>query len=68
MADDLATGRLVVADAAGPVGIAFGRLAPSHLVTGATEVMRLFALVAPGVPAIHVEEALALGVECLVEA
>lgn len=64
-ADELPAGRLVVADAAGVVGILFGRLATSHLVTGETTAMRLFSIRAPGVPEIHVEEALWTCVECL---
>jgi hypothetical protein len=57
----------VVADAEQPVAVLFGRLAPSHLVTGDTTVTRLFSVQAPGVPSIHVEEALFTCVECLGE-
>lgn len=64
-ADELPPGRLAVADGAGAVGILFGRLAPSHLVTRHTRTTRLFAVRAPAVPAIHVEEALFTCVECL---
>lgn len=64
-ADELPSGRLAVADGAGAVGILFGRLAPSHLVTRATTRTRLFAVRAPAVPQIHVEEALDTCVECL---
>ena len=67
-ADELPVGRLVIADAAGTVGILFGPLAKSHLVTGDTTAMRLFSVRAPGVPAIHVEEALWTCVECLTAA
>jgi DNA/RNA-binding domain of Phe-tRNA-synthetase-like protein len=65
LADELPGGRLVVADAAGAVGILFGRLARSHLVTRATQATRLFAVRAPTVPVIHVEEALDICVDCL---
>jgi DNA/RNA-binding domain of Phe-tRNA-synthetase-like protein len=51
-------GRLVVADAAGPVAVLFGNLAPGHGVTARTTRMRLFTVAVAGVPAIHVEEAL----------
>jgi DNA/RNA-binding domain of Phe-tRNA-synthetase-like protein len=51
-------GRLVVADAAGPVAVLFAELAPGHGVTGDTARMRLFTVQVAGVPAIHVEEAL----------
>jgi DNA/RNA-binding domain of Phe-tRNA-synthetase-like protein len=65
--DELPAGRLVVADARGPVAVLFGRLAPSHLVTGATTAMRLFSVQAPGVPPIHADEALWTCLECLAE-
>ena len=64
-ANELPGGRLVVADGAGVVGVLFGRLAESHLVTDSTEVTRLFAIRAPSVPAIHLDEALHICVECL---
>jgi DNA/RNA-binding domain of Phe-tRNA-synthetase-like protein len=57
-ANDLPAGRLVVADAAGPVGVLFGDLAPGREVSGRTTRLRLFAVGVAGVPAIHVEEAL----------
>jgi DNA/RNA-binding domain of Phe-tRNA-synthetase-like protein len=57
-ADDLPPGRLVVADAAGPVGVLFGEPDARHAVTRATERVRLFTLQVDGVPDIHVEEAL----------
>lgn len=57
-APGLAAGRLVVADAAGAVAILFGDIAPGHGVTAQTTRMRLFTVQVPGVPAIHVEEAL----------
>jgi DNA/RNA-binding domain of Phe-tRNA-synthetase-like protein len=64
-ADELPSGRLAVADTAVAVGILFGRLARSHLVTASTQATRLFAVRAPNVPAIHVEEALFTCAECL---
>ena len=64
-ADDLPTGRLVIADEARTVGVLFGRLASSHLVSKATTHTRLFAVRAPGVPAIHVDEALHTCIACL---
>lgn len=64
-ADELPEGRLVVADAAGVVAVLFGPLATSHLVTRATRAIRLFAVRAPSVPAVHVEEALWTCAECL---
>jgi DNA/RNA-binding domain of Phe-tRNA-synthetase-like protein len=51
-------GRLVVADAAGPLAILFGELAPGHGVTPASRELALFSVAVPGVPPIHVEEAL----------
>lgn len=66
-AHELPEGRLVVADAAGPVGILFGPLATSHLVTNETTTTRLFSIQAPGVPSIHVEEALFTCADCLLE-
>jgi DNA/RNA-binding domain of Phe-tRNA-synthetase-like protein len=58
LAPDLAPGRLVVADDGGPLAELFGELAPGHGVTPETTAMRLFSVQAPGVPGIHVEEAL----------
>jgi DNA/RNA-binding domain of Phe-tRNA-synthetase-like protein len=56
-ADELPDGRLVVADGEGVVGVLFGRLARSHLVTRETRATRLFSVRAPQVPEIHLEEA-----------
>jgi DNA/RNA-binding domain of Phe-tRNA-synthetase-like protein len=61
-------GRLVVADAEGPIAVLFGEVAPGHGVTNATRTVALFSIQVAGVPAIHVEEALwtcvgALGAE-----
>lgn len=57
-APEVRSGRLVVADAAGPVAVLFGELAPGHGVTSRTTRMRLFTVAVAGVPVIHVEEAL----------
>lgn len=54
----LAAGRLVIADAAAPVAVLLGEVAAAHAVTRATQCLALFALRVPGVPALHVEEAL----------
>ena len=51
-------GRIVVADASGPVAVLFGDVAPSHLPGRDSARLRLFAVAVPGVPALHVEEAL----------
>ncbi len=61
----LPSGRLVVADHAGPVAVLFGRLAPGHGVAPETTRMTLFAIRVAGVPPIHVEEALWTCVEVL---
>jgi DNA/RNA-binding domain of Phe-tRNA-synthetase-like protein len=65
LADDLPGGRLVLADEARTVGVLFGPLATSHLVTRETRATRLFAIRAPSVPSIHLEEALFTAAECL---
>jgi DNA/RNA-binding domain of Phe-tRNA-synthetase-like protein len=57
-AADLPGGRLVVADAAGAVAVLFGDVAQSHLPGRDTARLRLFTVAVPGVPALHVEEAL----------
>jgi DNA/RNA-binding domain of Phe-tRNA-synthetase-like protein len=57
-ADDLASGRLVVADRLGPVAVLFGAIAPDRLPSRGTERLLLFAVAAPGVPALFFEEAL----------
>lgn len=58
LAPDVPDGRLVVADDGGPVAELFGRIAADRAVGPATTALRLFSVQAPGVPAIHVEEAL----------
>jgi DNA/RNA-binding domain of Phe-tRNA-synthetase-like protein len=57
-AADLAPGRVVVADASAPVAVLFGDVAPSHRPARHSARLRLFAVAVPGVPALHVEEAL----------
>jgi DNA/RNA-binding domain of Phe-tRNA-synthetase-like protein len=54
----LPSGRLVVADLAGPVAELFGDVAPTHSVTEQTTRARLFTVQVEGVPDIHVSEAL----------
>jgi DNA/RNA-binding domain of Phe-tRNA-synthetase-like protein len=51
-------GRLVVADARGPVAELFGDPAPGCGVTAGSRALTLFSVAVPGVPPIHVEEAL----------
>jgi DNA/RNA-binding domain of Phe-tRNA-synthetase-like protein len=67
-ADDLAAGRIVVADGAGPVALLFGDIAPGHLPDRDTQRMLLFAVGAPGVPTLYFEEALYCCAEALDEA
>jgi DNA/RNA-binding domain of Phe-tRNA-synthetase-like protein len=54
----LPEGRLVVADADGPVAVLFGELARGHEPRKTTTRLVLFALQVPGVPALYAEEAL----------
>lgn len=54
----LPAGRLVVADADRVHALLFGPIAPGHAGDGRTPRVALFAVGVPGVPAIHVEEAL----------
>jgi DNA/RNA-binding domain of Phe-tRNA-synthetase-like protein len=58
LAHDVQPGRLVVADAGAPVAQLFGDVGAAHAVGPGTTMLRLFSVQAPGVPAIHVEEAL----------
>jgi len=51
-------GRLVVADPRGPVAVLFGDPAPGCGVTERCRELALFSVAVPGVPPIHVEEAL----------
>jgi DNA/RNA-binding domain of Phe-tRNA-synthetase-like protein len=64
-ANEVPRGRRVLADECGTVGVLFGTLATSHLVTKETRATRLFAIRAPSVPSIHLEEALFTCAECL---
>jgi DNA/RNA-binding domain of Phe-tRNA-synthetase-like protein len=66
-ADDLPPDRIVVADRAGPVAVLFGPTAPGRLPTRQTIRLLLFAVGAPGVPAMYFEEALYCCAEALDE-
>jgi DNA/RNA-binding domain of Phe-tRNA-synthetase-like protein len=57
-AHDVPAGRLVLADASGPVAVLFGRLSDRHAPGPQTRRLRLIAVGAPGVPEVHVDEAL----------
>jgi DNA/RNA-binding domain of Phe-tRNA-synthetase-like protein len=57
-APDLAPGRLVVADADDAVAVLFGDIAPSRRPGRDTARLRLFTVAVPGVPELHIEEAL----------
>jgi DNA/RNA-binding domain of Phe-tRNA-synthetase-like protein len=65
LAHDAQPGRLVVADASGPVAELFGEPAPAHAPGSSTTTLRLYAVQVAGVPAIHVEEAFWLASEAL---
>ncbi len=54
----LPEGRLVVADAEGPVAVLFGDVAPGHEPRAQTERVVLYAVQVPGVPDLYAEEAL----------
>ena len=56
--EGMPAGRLVVADVARPVAVLFGDIAAGAGVTERTREMVLFSVAVPGVPPIHVEEAL----------
>lgn len=56
--EKLAPGRLVVGDLQAVHAILFGPVAPGHEATPGTRRVALFSVGAPGVPAIHLEEAL----------
>lgn len=51
-------GRLVVADAGGPLAVLFGERAPGHEPRARTRRVTLYAVLVPGVPALYAEEAL----------
>jgi DNA/RNA-binding domain of Phe-tRNA-synthetase-like protein len=57
-ANDIPSGRLLLADDAGPVGVLFGALAPGRGVGPETTAMTLVSVQVAGVPDVHVEEAL----------
>jgi DNA/RNA-binding domain of Phe-tRNA-synthetase-like protein len=57
-AHDLPAGRLVLADAQGPVAVLFGRLSDRHAAGRERAPVRLVAVQVPGVPRAHVDEAL----------
>lgn len=61
----LAAGRLVVADGSTAHAVLFGPLAPGHEADRRTRRLALFSVGVPGVPAIHLEEALWSCVEML---
>ena len=67
-AADLVPGRILVADAGGPVAVLFGEIAASRRAARESARLRLFAVAVPGVPALHVEEALFGCVEALSDA
>jgi len=54
----LPAGRLVVADARRAVAVLFGEIAPGHAAGVDADEVVLFTLQVPGVPSLHVEEAL----------
>jgi len=67
-AADLAPGRVLVADAGGPVAVLFGDVAPGRRPDRHSTRLRLFTVAVPGVPALHVEEALLGCAEALSDA
>jgi DNA/RNA-binding domain of Phe-tRNA-synthetase-like protein len=66
-AHDVPPGRLVLADDAGPVAVLFGRLSDRHAPGRGTARTRLIAIQVPGVPEVHVQEALWLAASALSE-
>jgi DNA/RNA-binding domain of Phe-tRNA-synthetase-like protein len=64
-ADDLVPGRIVVADEDGPAAVLFGATAADRLPGRETTGLLLFAVGAPGVPALYFEEALHCCAEAL---
>jgi DNA/RNA-binding domain of Phe-tRNA-synthetase-like protein len=57
-ARELAPGQLVIADAAAPLAVLFGELAPGHAPRARTRRLALFAVRVEGVPELYAEEAL----------
>ncbi len=51
-------GRLIVADAGGPLAVLFGERAPGHEPRGRTRRVTLYSVLVPGVPPLYAEEAL----------
>jgi DNA/RNA-binding domain of Phe-tRNA-synthetase-like protein len=66
-AHDVPAGRLVLADAGGPVAVLFGRLSDRHAAGRERAPVRLVAVQVPGVPQAHVDEALWLAGSALTE-
>lgn len=66
-AHDVPRGRLVLADARGPVAVLFGRLSDRHAAGRERAPVRLVAVQVPGVPRPHVDEALWLAASGLTE-
>lgn len=65
LAHDLVPGRLVVTAGDRPVAVLFGDLAPEVVPHRRSARLRLYAVGAPGVPELHLEEALWLAHEAL---
>jgi DNA/RNA-binding domain of Phe-tRNA-synthetase-like protein len=57
-APPLPAGRLVIADAGGPVAVLFGEVAPAHAATASSELLQVFSVLVSGVPELYAEEAL----------
>ncbi|HEY3759265.1 MAG TPA: hypothetical protein VGL37_05850 [Solirubrobacteraceae bacterium] len=51
-------GRLVVADESAALAVLFGEIAPGHAARAVSGELTLFSLQVPGVPSLHIEEAL----------
>jgi DNA/RNA-binding domain of Phe-tRNA-synthetase-like protein len=66
-AHDVPAGRLVLADERGPVAVLFGRLSERHVPRRATTTLLLASVRVPGVPEVHVDEALWLAAEALAD-
>jgi len=65
LAPAVRAGRMVVADAESPLAELFGQIGPGHGVNPDTTAIRLFSVQPPGVPSIHVEEAMWTATEAL---
>jgi DNA/RNA-binding domain of Phe-tRNA-synthetase-like protein len=64
-AHDVPAGRLVLADGRGPVAVLFGRVSARHAAGRGHARLRLVAVQVPGVPQVHVDEALWLAAGAL---